>query len=314
MIRSVIFDTDPGQDDATALLLAMACPDLLNILGIVTVSGNVPLIKTTRNACQILELARRTDIPLYAGCDRSLLQAPAVTAEHVHGASGLDGADLPEPTLRPKEEHGVDYLCRTLAAADARSITICALGPLTNIALALIRSPSIRDNIAEIVLMGGGYFEGGNITPAAEFNFFTDPHAADIVLRSEVPITMASLDVTHQVLSTPERLDRLDTLGNECGRAVSRMLRRSEAFDRKKYKWPGAPLHDPCVVAWLIAPQIFSSKHVNVKVETTSPICRGASVVDWWGVTEEPSNVRFLRTINADAFYALLGERLRHLP
>lgn len=312
--RRVIFDTDPGQDDAVALLLAMACPDLLDILGIVTVAGNVPLAKTTRNALQILELAQRRDIPLHAGCDRGLMRGPQVTAEHVHGASGLDGADLPAPSRTAEAEHGVDYLCRVLAASPERSVTICALGPLTNIALALIRAPGIGQAIREIVLMGGAWSEGGNVTPSAEFNIFADPHAADIVCRSGIPITMLPLDVTHQVLSTGARLDALDRLGNEAGRVVARMLRTSERFDRRKYAWAGAPLHDPCVVARLLAPEMFSGKQVNVRIETSSPLCRGASVVDWWHVTTEPRNVMFLREVDDAAFYDLLLDRLRRLP
>lgn len=314
MRRTVIFDTDPGQDDAVALLLALACDDLLDVAGVVTVAGNVPLAKTTRNALQILELAGRGDIPVHAGCEGSLMRTQAVTAEHVHGESGLDGADLPPPSIAVQDEHGVDYLCRVLTTCPERSITLCVLGPLTNIAVALNRAPGIRQGIAEIVLMGGAWAEGGNVTPAAEFNIFADPHAADIVMRSGIPITMLPLDVTHQVLTTAPRLEALEGLGNETGRVVASMLRTSEKFDRRKYRWTGAPLHDPCVVARLVAPEIFAGKEVSVRIETESDLCRGATIVDWWHVTDEPRNATFLREVDAGAFYDLLFERLRRLP
>ena len=186
--RSLIIDTDPGQDDAVAILLALASPEL-EVLGITAVAGNVPLSYTTRNARIILELAGRTDIPVFSGAIRPMVR-PLVTAEHVHGKTGLDGPELPEPTMPLQEEDAVDFIIRTLREHPAQSVTLCPVGPLTNIGLAFSRAPDIVSRVKEIVLMGGGYFEGGNITPAAEFNIYVDPHAAEIVFKSGAPIVM----------------------------------------------------------------------------------------------------------------------------
>jgi purine nucleosidase len=313
MTRKIIIDTDPGQDDAVAILLALASPEDFDILGIVAVAGNVSLAQNARNALKVLELVGRSDIPVYAGCERPMRRA-LVTGEHVHGESGLDGPDLPMPKLQLQAQHGVDYLVETLLAHDAGSITLCTLGPLTNIAMALVKAPAIASRIKEIVMMGGAYFEVGNITPAAEFNIYVDPDAADIVLRSGIPITMAPLDVTHVMRSTPDRLDAIRAIGNKAGQAVYEMLSFSERFDLRKYGWDGAPLHDPCVMAWLIRPEIFEGRPANVSIETSSELTMGMTVTDYWHVTDLPKNVHFLRTGDADAFYALLTERLARLP
>ena len=257
MARKIIIDTDPGQDDAVAILLALASPEELDVIGVVAVAGNVGLHHNTTNARKVVELSGRTDVPVYAGCSRPMRRT-LVTAEHVHGETGLDGPNLPEPTLVPlQDKHGVDYLVDTLMASDKGSITLCALGPLTNLAMALIKQPAIAERIAEIVLMGGAYFEVGNITPAAEFNIYVDPEAADVVLRSGVPITILPLDVTHQMQSTPARLEAIRALGNKAGAAVHAMLSFSETFDLKKYGWEGAPLHDPTVIAYLLQPELL---------------------------------------------------------
>ena len=313
MARSIIIDTDPGQDDAVAILLALASPAELDVRGIVTVAGNVPLARATHNALRILELAGRADIPVHAGCSRPMRRA-LVTAEHVHGPTGLDGSDLPEPGLLAQEEHGVDVLRRTLRMAAPGSITLCTLGPLTNVAMALVLEPEIAGAIAEIVMMAGAYFEVGNITPAAEFNVYVDPDAAEIVLRSGVKLTMIPLDLTHQVLSTPPRLERIAAIGNRAGRVVGKMLAFSEHFDRKKYGWDGAPLHDPCVIAYLLDPTLFRGRQINVTVETSSPLTLGMTVADWWRITDRPRNVTYLKDPDADRFYALLSERLARLP
>ena len=313
MARSIIIDTDPGQDDAVAILLALASPAELDVRGIVTVAGNVPLARTTHNALKILELAGRTDIPVHAGCSRPMRRA-LVTAEHVHGPTGLDGPDFPEPSLRVQEEHGVDFLRRTLRTAEPGSITLCTLGPLTNVAMALTLEPEIAGAIAEIVMMAGAYFEVGNITPAAEFNVHVDPEAADVVLRSGLKLTMIPLDLTHQVLTTRPRLERIAAAGNRVGRAVGAMLAFSEQFDRKKYGWGGAPLHDPCVIAHLLDPALFRGRQINVAVETASELTLGMTVADWWQITDRPRNVMYLKDPEADRLYALLIERLARLP
>ena len=252
MPRQIIIDTDPGQDDAVAILLALASPEDVDVRGIVAVAGNVGLKQNALNALKVVELSGRTDVPVFAGCDRPL-KRKLVTAEHVHGVTGLDGPDLPDPHLQLRRQHGVDFIMESLEAEAPGQITICALGPLTNVATVLTRAPHLAAKIKEIVLMGGAYFEGGNITPTAEFNFYVDPQAAEIVFRSGIAITQMPLDVTHQVLTTTGRLDRLRSLGNASGTAVSQMLGFSERFDLEKYQWAGAPLHDPCVIAWLIA-------------------------------------------------------------
>jgi inosine-uridine nucleoside N-ribohydrolase len=310
--RKVIIDTDPGQDDAVAILLALASPDEIEVLGITAVAGNVPLALTQKNARIICELAGRTDIPVYAGCDAPL-NRPLVTAEHVHGKTGLDGPDLPDPSMKLAEGHGVDFIIATLRDHPAGSVTLCPLGPLTNIATAFQKAPDIVARVQEIVLMGGAYFAVGNITPTAEFNIYVDPQAADIVFGSGVPITVVPLDVTHKALVTPARNDAFRALNTPVGIAVAQMTDFFERFDREKYASPGAPLHDPCVIAWLIRPDLFTGRHINVEIETTSPLTLGMSVADWWGVTDRAPNALFLGDVDADAFFALLTDRLARL-
>jgi purine nucleosidase len=313
MSRKIIIDTDPGQDDAVAILLALASPEELDVLGIVAVAGNIGLHHNANNARKVVELSGRTDIPVYAGCARPM-RRQLVTAEHVHGDTGMNGPNLPEPTIPLQAQHGVDYIIDMLMTAEPGTITLCTLGPLTNIAMALVKQPAIATRIAEIVMMGGAYFEVGNITPAAEFNIYVDPEAADVVLRSGVPITMLPLDVTHQIQSTPERLAAIRAIGNKSGQAVYDMLTFSESFDLQKYGWAGAPLHDPTVIAWLLQPDLFDGRHCNVTVETSSELTVGMTVTDYWHVTGKVKNVTYLRSGNADGFFKLLTERLARLP
>jgi purine nucleosidase len=313
MPRKIIIDTDPGQDDAVAILLALASPEELEVLGIVAVAGNVGLHHNATNARKVVELSGRRDIPVYAGSARPM-RRHLVTAEHVHGETGLNGPDLPDPTIPLQSQHGVDYIIDTLMAAKPGTITLCTLGPLTNIGMALVKQPAIAERIAEIVMMGGAYFEVGNITPAAEFNIYVDPEAADVVLRAGVPITMLPLDVTHQIQSTPERLAAIFGLGNKAGSAVYEMLTFSETFDLQKYGWAGAPLHDPTVIAYLLKPDLFEGRHCNVTIETASELTVGMTVADYWHVTGKVRNVNYLRSGNAEGFFALLMERLARLP
>jgi len=312
MSRKIIIDTDPGQDDAVAILLALASPEL-EVLGIVAVAGNVGLHHNANNALKIVELANRTDVPVYAGCSRPM-RRHLVTAEHVHGETGLNGPDLPEPQTPLQAQHGVDYIIDTLMAAEPKTITLCTLGPLTNIAMALVKQPAIADRIVEIVMMGGAYFEVGNITPAAEFNIYVDPEAADVVMRSGIPMVMMPLDVTHQIQSTPERLNAIKALGNKAGTAVYEMLSFSESFDLQKYGWEGAPLHDPTVIAYLLQPDLFEGRHCNVTIETASELTVGMTVADYWHVTGKVKNVQYMRNGDAVGFHALLLERLARLP
>ncbi|UWR05902.1 nucleoside hydrolase [Ruegeria sp. B32] len=310
--RKIIIDTDPGQDDAVAILLALASPDEIEVLGITAVAGNVPLELTAKNARIVCELAGRTDIPVFAGCDRPL-KRPLITAEHVHGKTGLDGPVLPGPQMSLAEGHGVDFIIDTLRAQDPGTVTLCPLGPLTNIATAFQKAPDIIGRVQEIVLMGGAYFEVGNITPTAEFNIHVDPEAADIVFKSGVPIVVMPLDVTHKALVTKQRNDAFRALGTKVGIAVAEMTDFFERFDKEKYGSEGAPLHDPCVTAYLIRPELFSGRHVNVEIETQSDLTLGMTVADWWGVTDRKPNALFIGDVDADGFFALLTERLARL-
>ena len=310
--RKIIIDTDPGQDDAVAILLALASPDDLDVLGITAVAGNVPLNLTEKNARIVCELAGRPDTKVFAGCDAPIARK-LVTAEHVHGKTGLDGPTLPDPTMPLQDQHAVDFIIDTLRSEPAGTVTLCPLGPLTNVAVALQRAPDIAERIQEIVLMGGAYFEVGNITPAAEFNIYVDPEAADIVFKCGAPITVMPLDVTHKALVTTARNDAFRDIGTPVGQAVAEMTDFFERFDKEKYGSAGAPLHDPCVTAYLIDPNLFNGRHINVEIETTSDLTLGMTVADWWGVTDRPANATFMGDINADGFFALLTERLGRL-
>ncbi|APX88404.1 nucleoside hydrolase [Brevirhabdus pacifica] len=310
--RKIIIDTDPGQDDAIAILLALASPEELDVMALTVVAGNVPLELTQKNARKICELAGRRDLPVYAGCDRPL-ERRLVTAEHVHGRTGLDGPELPEPTMPLAPAHAVDYLIDTLRAEPEGSVTLCPVGPLTNIATALQRAPDIAPRIAEIVMMGGAYFAVGNITPTAEFNIYVDPHAAKIVFDAGIPMTVMPLDVTHKALTTADRVEAFRDLGTEVGRACAAWTDFYERFDKEKYASPGAPLHDPCVIAYLLDPSLFSGRLVNVEVETGSELTMGMTVADWWGVTDRPANATFIGDVDADGFFRLLTERIARL-
>ena len=311
--RKIIIDTDPGQDDAVAILLALASPGELEVLGITAVAGNVPLPLTQKNARIVCELAEKPEMKVFSGCAEPLTRK-LVTAEHVHGKTGLDGPVLPDPVMPLQDAHAVDFLIDTLRAEPAGTVTLCPLGPLTNIATAFERAPDIKDRVQEIVLMGGAYFEVGNITPSAEFNIYVDPEAADIVFRSGVPITVLPLDVTHKALVTKPRNDAFRALGNKAGIAVAEMTDFFERFDKEKYGSEGAPLHDPCVTAYLLKPELFTGRHINVEIETQSELTLGMTVADWWGVTDRPPNATFIGDLDADGFFALLTERLARLP
>ena len=310
--RKIIIDTDPGQDDAVAILLALASPEEVTVLGICAVAGNVPLPLTQRNARIICELAGKTDVPVFAGCDAPL-RRKLVTAEHVHGKTGLDGPQLADPTMPLQDRHAVDFIIETLRAEPAHSVTLCPLGPLTNIATAFQRAPDIIERVQQIVLMGGAYFEVGNITPAAEFNIYVDPEAAQIVFGAGVPLVVMPLDVTHKALTTRARIEAFRALGTEPGRMVAEWSDFFERFDMQKYGSDGAPLHDPCVIAYLIRPDLFTGRHINVEIETGSDLTLGMTVADWWGVTDRKANALFIGDLDADGFYALLTERIARL-
>ena len=310
--RKIIIDTDPGQDDAVAILLALGSPEDVDVLGITAVAGNVPLPLTQKNARIVCELAGRPDVKVFAGCDAPLSRR-LVTAEHVHGKTGLDGPQMAEPTMPLQDQHAVDFIIDTLRDHDAGTVTLCPLGPLTNIATAFRKAPDVVEKVQEIVLMGGAYFEVGNITPAAEFNVYVDPEAAKVVFDAGVPLVVMPLDVTHKALTTRPRVDAFRALNSEVGTMVAAWTDFFERFDKEKYGSEGAPLHDPCVIAYLIAPDIFNGRHVNVEIETQSELTLGMTVADWWRVTDRAPNAMFMGDLDAEAFFALLADRLARL-
>jgi purine nucleosidase len=307
MPRAIIIDTDPGIDDAVAILLALASPELL-VQGLVAVAGNLPLAATARNALSILELAGRPEIPVHAGCPRAISRT-TIAAENAHGEGGLGDLVLPPPALTLRPEHGVFYLIDNLRRAAPHSVTVCALGPLTNIATALVAAPDIAAGIAELVVMGGASHGAGNMTPAAEFNIYADPHAAALVFDSSLPITMMPLDVTRSVLSTPGHIAPIRALGTRCGAAVAELIGPRRALGQ-----PPMAMHDACVIAYLLAPELFQGRAANVAIETQSPLAMGMTVVDRQGLRGRKPNARVIETVDADGVYRLLAERLARLP
>lgn len=309
MKESIIIDCDPGQDDAINLLLALSSPGEFDVLGITTVAGNVPLALTERNARLICDIAGRNDVPVFAGCAEPLL-GELVTAEEVHGQNGVDGMDIFEPETPLQSMHAVDFIVQALQSASADSITLVPTGPLTNIAMALQQQPSIAGKIRRIVLMGGAMREGGNTTPSAEFNIFVDPVAAKTVFDCGRPIVAMGLDVTHKVLATRERIRRIRAVGNRAALATAGMLEFFSRHDSAKYGADGAPLHDPCTIAYLLEPALFQGRDCNIAIETESPLTRGHTAVDFWHVSGRPKNATWIHGVDADGFYELLTERL----
>jgi purine nucleosidase len=307
--RKVIIDCDPGQDDAVALFLAMSSPDELEILGVTTVAGNVPLELTQRNARMMCDIAGLTELPVYAGCERPMVLEP-ITAEYIHGNTGIDGVDVFEPDTPLQQDHAVDFIIATLLKADKGTVTLVPTGPMTNVATAIQREPAILEGVEEIVAMGGAMREGGNRSPSAEFNVLVDPHAADIVYNCGKPVTAFGLDVTHQVLSTRERVARMRALDNAVAVATADMLSFFHRYDTKKYGSEGAPLHDPCTIAWLLQPSLFAIKRCNLSVEKESELTLGHTAVDFWHVTDRPHNVDWAYEVDAEGFYNLLIGRL----
>jgi purine nucleosidase len=306
----LIIDCDPGVDDAIALLLALAFPDQLPVLGITTVAGNVPLSLTQYNARRIVHLAQRPDVPVFAGCPRPLVRSP-ITAEHIHGSTGLEGAVLAEPTIPLQPQHAVAFLINQLTTTTT-PITIATLGPLTNLAVALIQCPAIAEGINQVVMMGGAMGQG-NVTPAAEFNLYADPHAARVVVEAGLELTMIGLDVTHQVVTTPERLAALAAIGTPVSRVATDLLRHYGQLDAERYGLGGSPLHDPCVIAYLLRPDLFQGRPMHLAMETDSPLCAGRSVVNPYPSPHQPANALVLETVNANGLYSLLVEGLAKL-
>ncbi len=309
--RNLIIDTDPGADDVVALLLALASPEDLNVLAITTVAGNVRLEKTSRNARLAREWAGREEVPVYAGAPKPLLRTP-IYADDIHGAEGLP-IPVHEPAKGLEPGSAVNYLIDTLRAAPPKSVTLAMLGPQTNLALALIQAPEIVKGIKEVVVMGGAHFNGGNITPVAEFNLFADPHAAQVVLASEVPLTYIPLDVTHKILTSQARIDALQGLGNQAGKTVADILNEYVKRDMEHYGLPGGPIHDASVIAYLLRPQLFSGRGVNLEIDSREGLTFGQTVPDWYDGLHRPKNVTWIADGDAQGFFELLTERLAKL-
>ena len=315
MTTQVILDCDPGHDDAVAILLALAGSEQLKLLGLTIVGGNASLKLTVDNALRVLALANRTDIPVYAGCPRPLVRQ-IVTAEHVHGASGLDTASgtllsLPETPVADK--HAVNFLVDTILSASSNSVTLVATGPLTNVAAAIVMAPDIVQRLERLVIMGGAYHEPGNITPAAEFNIYVDPHAAKIVFDSGINPVVFGLDVTHKMLITPTRLAAIAAQGGRVGQSVADFLDFFNQYDTSQYGWDGAPLHDPCTIAWLIDPTLFTGREMAVDIDIMEGPNLGRTVADWYGVTDEPHNAFVITDGKSDRFFDLIVKHLARL-
>lgn len=308
MALPLLIDTDPGQDDAVAILLALAARDRLDLRAITTVAGNVPLERTTANALRIRDLAGRPEVPVHAGADRPLVYG-LETAEFVCGPDGLAGAGLPPPASRADPAHAVEALIAT-ARSGTETLTICALGPLTNIALALRLAPDIAERIGRIVLMGGAQ-NLGNITPAAEFNTYVDPHAAAIVFGSGIPVVMFGLQVTHDAVPRPEDLAAIEGLATATARAVHGMMARPRAGGLGT---AGYPMHDPCTVALLLWPELFAGRDCNVEIETGPGPLRGRTTIDWNGRLKRNPNAHVIGSLDAPGLFARLAAELSKLP
>jgi purine nucleosidase len=310
--RDLIIDTDPGADDVVALLLALASKDELNVLAITTVAGNVRIDKTSRNARLAREWAGREEVPVYAGAGRPLVRPP-IYAENIHGKEGLPGVQVHEPKKGLAKGNAVQYLVETLSKAAPHSITIAMLGPQTNLALALIQAPEITQGIKEVVVMGGAHFNGGNITPVAEFNLYADPDAAKVVLASGVKLTYVPLDVTHKILTSEQRLKQIEALNNNAGKLVGDILNEYVKADMVHYGLPGGPVHDASVIAWLLKPELFTGRQINVVIDSREGPGFGQTVADWYDTLSQPKNVFWIENGDAQGFFDLLTQRLARL-
>lgn len=304
----ILIDCDPGHDDAIALMLAAASPEV-ELVGVTTVAGNATVDKTTRNALAVLELIGRTDLPVATGSDIPL-ERDLVTAEYVHGATGLDGPEISEPTTRPHELGAVAFLAQILAASD-QPITLIPVGPLTNIAKLIAAHPELVKRIERIVLMGGS-IGLGNITPAAEFNIYVDPEAADLVFRSGIDITMIGLDVTHRARLTSNHAEQLRPTG-PAGAFVAGLLDFFVANYQRRMGFDGAPIHDALAVAYVIWPDLVKTEHFAVEIDTTDGPSAGRTLVDRYHVTGREPNARVGTSVDSERFAGLLLERIASL-
>jgi inosine-uridine nucleoside N-ribohydrolase len=302
----IVLDCDPGHDDAIALLLALASPEV-EVLGLTTTYGNQTLEKTTHNALRILELVGRTDVPVGSGAEQPL-ERELVVAAHVHGESGLDGPELPLATIEPRSDDAVAFLHELVTASD-RAVTLVPTGPLTNVARYLDEHGGV--GVERIVLMGGSIAEG-NYTPAAEFNIWCDPEAARRVFSSGLDVTMVGLDVTHKAILGPAVEEALRSAGR-VGRVVADLSTFFGRYHRTTYGWDGAPIHDAVAVAHVVRPGLLETLHRNVEIEVDSELCRGRTVVDLWKRTDRDANAHVAVDLEVDGFFDLLVERIARL-
>lgn len=305
----IIVDCDPGIDDTIALLTAFVSPEL-EILGITPVCGNQPLERTVRNALQVCELGQRTDIPVYAGCFRPMLREPIFG--QFHGKTGLGNTVLPEPVKTVEPKSAVDFLIDTLTAAaqEKKRITVCCLGPMTNLAVALRMNPQIAEGIERIVMMGGAYREPGNRTMTAEFNVLADPHAAHVVFSSGIPIVALALDATHQVMLKPEHVAQFSNVSGRISQTLAELMAFWDRNDARRYGSRGGPLHDPLVIAYLLAPHLFATERARVFVEHESELCMGQTIADWYGKSGLEPNADIVTKVDAEGIIAFFLDRL----
>ena len=312
MTTKIILDCDPGHDDAVAILLAAGNSNI-ELLGVTTVGGNHTLEKVTRNAAQVLTVAKLTDVPLYAGATRPILRE-VETAEGIHGDTGMEihGFELPEPALSVQEKHGVQFIIDTIMSEPAGTVTLVPTGPLTNIALAARLEPRIVERVKEVVLMGGAYGTG-NWTPSAEFNIIVDPEAAHIVFNEQWPVVMVGLDLTHQALATKEVEEQFAALGTNVGDFVVGLF---GAF-RKNYQdaqgFDDPPVHDPCCVAYLIDPTVVETVKVPVDVETQGLLTTGRTVADFRSPAPADCHTSVATKLDAERFWAMVLDAVKAL-
>ncbi|MFO1060751.1 MAG: nucleoside hydrolase [Dongiaceae bacterium] len=313
MKHRVIMDCDTGRDDAIAIALAIASPDEIDLIGITAVAGNTPLHLTERNARFVCELCGKTDARVYRGADRPLMR-PLVTAEHAHGKTGIEGVAVRDPQLASGPGHAVDFVIEVLREAPDDTVTLVSTGPLTNVALLAIKAPQLLPKVKQIVLMGGARVAGGNVTPVSEFNIHVDPHAAKVVFNCGRPIVAFGLDVTYRVLAQPAHRQALLASRSSAARALAPIFTQMPGSNKERIGVDVVPMHDPCTIAWLIRPDLFRTKHVNVDVEVQGELTCGETVVDFWRATGRPPNTQWAHDVDGPAVLDFIVSRLSSLP
>lgn len=312
MPTRIILDTDPGADDALAILLMLASPEI-KLEAITTVHGNVTIDKTTRNALTLLEFLNEKTIPVAKGCSLPLVKPPhRQKGETVHGSSGMGRTNFPEPKLKPIEPHAVDYLIERFLA-EPNELTLFAIGPLTNVALAIRKEPKFAQSVKELVIMGGAIRSGGNMTPLAEFNISEDPHAAHVVFNSGIPITLIPLDVTYKCLLTSADVERLNKIDSPISKFIRDVTADYMAFYLKYEGFAGCALHDPLTVAAIIAPELLSLEEHYVNVDISGGVSTGKTYADFMKVSKMPANMKVALDVKGREFVELFIERMEKL-